>query len=165
MNLILFISIIIHQFIEGILEGHRYLWPTGVNSYRVWYNISRPKLWNYENSLIRPNKGKSKGLLDLHSWRVLHRLFILIATISALFIPEINIQFIFQFILSYLIGLNLYSLAYNKVYYSKWFVDRTKIDSDWHLYKWNIKWLNKTKFHQKFNLIFYTLIFILTYIL
>jgi hypothetical protein len=161
MQIILFLAIIIHQFIEGVLEGHRYLWPTGVNSYRRWYNITRPKLWNYENPLIRPNKGEAKGLLDLHSWRVLHRFFILLATVSALFIvTSINLIFIIQFILVYLLGLRLYSLAYSKVYYSKWFVDRTKIDSNWFFYKWNIKWLNRTVFQQKIIIFFLIIAFL-----
>jgi hypothetical protein len=140
------------RFTEGVLEGHRYI-NVLTETYREWTpELIRPTNWYYTNPLIRPNTKNAKGFLDTHSWRFLHNVTIYASILYfGLFVinlPEktkLWIPMILLFV-PWVIGNFLYELSYSKVYYSKWIVDRTKIDASWYIFNKYITWIRITPF-------------------
>ena len=145
----MYLFIILMEFVEGLLEAHRHIWYLGRKTEHTWIGkdnsctITRPNDWNHDNPLLRPNTTNAKGLFDMHVWRVIHRAAIFGAICTAL-VHVFTIGTVLGIIGAYGLGMLFYHLGYNKLYYSKWLVDRTKIDPNWYFYNKNLTFLRST---------------------
>jgi hypothetical protein len=152
-------------FVEGVLEGHRWLWPDG--NKRIWYSGGKPVIereveWRCNNKFVRPNSG-GQAYLDLHAWRIIQRL-VYVGTIISSVLVTASLMAAAVIISSYLLGLSLYTLGYNYMFYGKYFVNRKQVDAHWYFLDYNLSWIHDSHTGQVIKMTVYGILTLLSYI-